>query len=188
VQEQRLGYWHKIGSVPAEDIVAVDETATWEGMERKVAWSLQGKKVYRYRQKNKGQKYTLIGAISVEGVVCHKIIKGSMKKQDFLEFVKTELCPKLNEKKVVIMDNLNSHKAIEVQQMISQTGARLLYLPVYSPEFNPIEMMWSVLKSFIRQFHDSPVKNIQSIIQASLLLINPSSFANWFAKCCYCTP
>jgi hypothetical protein len=59
VQEQRLGYWHKIGSVPAEDIVAVDETATWEGMERKVAWSLQGKKVYSYRQKNKGQKYTL---------------------------------------------------------------------------------------------------------------------------------
>jgi hypothetical protein len=114
VQEQRLGYWHKIGSVSAEDIVAVDETATWEGMERKVAWSLQGKKVYRYRQKNKGQKYTLIGAISVEGVVCHKIIKGSMKKRDFLEFVKTELCPKLNEKKVVIMDNLNSHKAIEV--------------------------------------------------------------------------
>jgi hypothetical protein len=64
VQEQRLGYWHKIGSVPAEDIVAVDETATWEGMERKVAWSLQGKKVYSYRQKNKGQKYTLIGAIA----------------------------------------------------------------------------------------------------------------------------
>ncbi len=45
-------------------------------------------------------------------------------------------------------------------------------------------MMWSVLKNFIRQFHDAPVKNIQSIIQASLLLINPSSFANWFAKCC----
>ena len=49
MQEQRLGYWHKIGSVPAEDIVAVDETATWEGMERQVAWSLQGKKVYSYR-------------------------------------------------------------------------------------------------------------------------------------------
>ncbi len=73
-------------------------------------------KVYSYRQKNKGQKYTLIGAISVGGVVCHKIIKGSMKKQDFLEFVKAELCPKLNEKKMVIMDNLNGHKAIEVNR------------------------------------------------------------------------
>ncbi len=83
-----------MGSVPAEDIIAVDETATWEGMERQVAWSLQGEKVDSYRQKNKGQKYTLIGAISVGSVVCHKIIKGSMKKQDFLEFVKTELCPK----------------------------------------------------------------------------------------------
>ena len=111
-----------------------------------------------------------------------------MKKQDFFEFVKTELCSKLNEKKMVIMDNLNRHKAIEVQQMIRQTGACLWYLPVYSPEFNPIEMMWSVVKNFVRQFHNSPVKNIQSIIQASLLLINSSSFANWFAKCCYCTP
>ena len=79
-------------------------------------------------------------------------------------------------------------KKVYSYRLISQTGARLLYLPVYSPEFNPIEMMWSVLKNFIRQFHDSPVKNIQSITQASLLLINPSSFANWFAKCCYCTP
>ena len=88
-----------MGSVPAEDIIAVDETAMWQGMERQVAWSLQGKKVDSYRQNNKGQKYTLIGAISVGGVVCHKIIKGSMKKQDFLEFVKTELCPKYGQLK-----------------------------------------------------------------------------------------
>jgi len=74
------------------------------------------------------------------------------------------------------MDNLNSHKAPEVQEMIRQTGARLLYLPVYSPEFNPIEMMWSVLKNLIRQCHDSPIKNIRSIIAVCLLLINPSSF------------
>jgi transposase len=62
--------------------------------------------------------------------------------------------------------------------MISQTGARLLYFPVYSPESNPIEMMWSVLKNFICHFHDSPVKNMRSIIKASLLLINPSCFTN----------
>lgn len=166
----------------------MDETASWEGMERKFARSLRGKRVYSYRQKYKGQKHTIIGAISINGIVCHKTIKDSMKKGDFLEFVRTELCQKLNEKKVVIMDNLNSHKTEEVQQMIRQTGARLLYLPVYSPEFNPIEMTWSVLKNFIRQFHDSRIKNMQAIIKASLLLINPSSFVNWFAKCYYCTP
>ncbi len=54
--------------------------------------------------------------------------------------------------------------------MISETGAHLLYLPVCSPEFNAIEMMWSVFKSFIRQFDDSPARKIQSIIQACLLL------------------
>ncbi len=61
------------------------------------------------------------------------------------------------------MGNLNSHKVIEVQQMIRETGARLLYLPVCSPEFNAIEMMWSVFKSFMRQFDDLPARNIQSV-------------------------
>jgi len=156
-------------------------------MERRYARSIQGKRVYSYRQKYKGQKYTVIGAISAKDIVCYKMIKGSMKKQDFLEFVKTELCPRLNEKKVVIMDNLNSHKTAEVRQMIGQTGARLLYLPVYSPEFNPIEMMWSVLKNFIRQFQDSSTRNIHLIVKVSFLLINSSCFRNWFTKCCYRT-
>ena len=132
-------------------------------MERKVAWSLQGKKVYSYRQKDKGQKYTLIGAISVEGVVCHKIIKGSMKEQDFLEFVKTELCPKLNEKKVVIMDNLNSHKAIEVQQMISQTGARFLILLLnsyFSSILHPLLIKCCI---FIKNDYKSPFRVCTSL-------------------------
>ncbi len=62
-----------------------------------------------------------------------------MKKGDFLEFLRSELCPKLEARKVVIMD-------WEVEELIRGTGARILYLPVYAPELNPIETMWSVLK------------------------------------------
>ncbi|WP_206336930.1 transposase, partial [Synechococcus sp. 65AY640] len=85
-------------------------------------------------------------------------------------------------------DNLNIHKSREVEELIRGTGARILYLPVYAPELNPIEMMWSVLKHFIRQLCRIGKYSMEQIVKTSLLLINPSSFRSWFAKCCYCTP
>jgi transposase len=75
-----------------------------------------------------------------------------------------------------------------VEELIRGTGARILYLPVYAPELNPIEMMWSVLKHFIRQLCRIGKYSMEQIVKTSLLLINPSSFRSWFAKCCYCTP
>jgi len=111
-----------------------------------------------------------------------------MKKGDFLEFLRSELCPKLEARKVVIMDNLNIHRSREVEELIRATGARILYLPVYAPELNPIEMMGSVLKHFIRQLSRVGKYSVEQIVQTCLLLINPSCFRSWFAKCCYCTP
>ncbi|MFS8903101.1 IS630 family transposase [Synechococcus sp. H60.4] len=188
VQRERLAYSQEVRDIAAEDLIALDQTGVWEGMERGVARSLRGQRAYHYRQRYKGEKHTVIGAISLRGVVGCRVIKGGMKKEDFLEFLRSELCPKLDARKVVIMDNLNIHRSREVEELIRGTGARILYLPVYAPELNPIEMMWSVLKHFIRQFSRVGKYSMEQIVQTSLLLINPSCFRSWFAKCCYCTP
>ncbi|WAS04629.1 hypothetical protein LQF76_11450 [Gloeomargaritales cyanobacterium VI4D9] len=99
VQEQHLEYLYKIGNIPAEDIISVDETATQEGIERQVVQGLRGKKfivIARY----KGQKHTLIGAISVDGIVCYKIIKGSRfnKETEFFRICKNRIMPKIERK------------------------------------------------------------------------------------------
>ncbi|MFS8903345.1 IS630 family transposase [Synechococcus sp. H60.4] len=188
VQRERLAYSQEVRDIPVEDLIALDQTGVWEGMERGVARSLRGQRAYHYRQRYKGEKHTVIGAISLRGVVGCRVIKGGMKKGDFLEFLRSELCPKLDARKVVIMDNLNIHRSREVEELIRGTGARILYLPVYAPELNPIEMMWSVLKHFIRQFSRVGKYSMEQIVQTSLLLINPSCFRSWFAKCCYCIP
>ena len=107
---------------------------------------------FKRSQRYKGEKHPVIGAISVRGVVGCRVIKGGMKKEDFLEFLRSELCPKLDARKVGIMDNFNIHRSREVEELIRGTGARILHLPVYAPEVNPIEMMGSALKRFIRQF------------------------------------
>jgi len=186
-QQERLDYWQKIKDVKPEDLVFIDETGIWQGMERTTARSLQGRRAFSHRSCYKGQKYTVIGAISIDGLVCIKTIKDSMNAEEFQTFVRDDLSPKLSQGKVVVMDNLKIHKSEQVQQMIRDTGARPLYLPKYSPDFNPIEMMWSVLKTFIRLFIPQSLLAIQQVLRLFLLLLDKSFFKNWFAKCCYCT-
>ncbi|WP_271255305.1 transposase [Pseudanabaena sp. Chao 1811] len=108
----------------AEDLICIDETGVWQGMERSVARSECGKRVFSLRPFYKGQKYTIIGAISVDGIVCLKTIQGSMKGADFLTFVQDDLVPKLRPEHRIIMDNLNCHKVEGVAKAITATGAK----------------------------------------------------------------
>jgi putative transposase len=150
VQKERVDYWQEVKDIDSESLIFIDESAIWEGMERAVARSPKGTRAFCLRETYKGQKHRLIGAISIKGLVAMKIIKGSMKGKDFEAFIRDDLCPQLSSSNFVVMDNLNSHKTIQVQELIRATGAKPLYLPRYAPEFNPIEMLWSVLKAFIR--------------------------------------
>jgi transposase len=188
VQQERVDYWQEVKDVAPENLIFIDESALWEGMERPVARSPKGRKAFCLRAAYKGQKHTLIGAISIKGLVCIKTIKGSMKGKDFEAFIQDDLCPHLSSEHVVVMDNLNSHKSIQVQQLITATGAKPLYLPRYSPDFNPIEMLWSVLKAFVRKFKPPSLLAINIVLKTFFLLIDKSFFTNWFSKCCYCIP
>lgn len=106
----------------AENLICIDETGVWQGMERSVARSESGKRVFSYRPLYKGQKHTIIGAISVAGIVTMKTIQGSMKGEDFLTFIKDDLVPKLRPEHRVIMDNLSCHKVEGVAKAITDTG------------------------------------------------------------------
>jgi len=99
-----------VKDVKPEDLICIDETGIWEGMERPMARSLEGHRAFSYRKSYKGQKHTVIGAISMDGLVCIKTIKDSMKGEDFKPFVREDLCLKLSQGKVVVMDNLKIHK------------------------------------------------------------------------------
>ena len=186
VQQQRCQFWQELQDVKAEHIICIDETGIWQGMERSVARSEQGKKAFSHRSCYKGTKHTVIGAMSVDGLVCLKMIQGSMKGADFLAFVKDDLASNLHSEHRVIMDNLSAHKVNGVEQAITATGAKVLYLPTYSPDFNPIEMLWSVLKHFIRLLKPDSLKLLQHLLNILPLLLQKSFYKNWFTKCCYC--
>lgn len=114
-------------------------------------------------------------------------LDGSMGGEAFKVFVEKCLLPQLWPGAVVVMDNVQSHKVAAIERMIQSVGASVLYLSPYSPDFNPIELWWSQLKSFLRQFSPTTTKMVDILIATALDLINPKHLKNWFANCCYCT-
>ena len=114
-------------------------------------------------------------------------IDNSMDSQAFEVFIDQCLVPQLWSGAVVVMDNLPAHKVDSIKPMIEAVGASILCLSPYSPDFNPIELRWSQLKSLLRQFSPSTTKMVDTIIAVALDLVNPKHLKNWFTNCCYCT-
>ena len=131
-------------------------------------------------------KITAIGAIRVKKVVALMTMNDSMNGQAFEMFIENFLVPELWLGAVVVMDNLPAHKIAFIAPMIQAVGASIINLSPYSPDFNPIELWWSQLKSFLRKFSPTTPKMIDTLIAGSLDLINPQHLKNWFTKCCYC--
>lgn len=96
------------------------------------------------------------------------------------------IVPQLWSGAVVVMDNLPGHQIASIEPLIAAVGASILNLSPYSPDFNPIELWWSQLKAFLRQFSPTTTKRVDILIATALALVNPEHLRNWFANC-YCT-
>lgn len=123
----------------------------WLNFTRTHGRSERGKRCHGQRPKPKGKIVTLIGAMCMTGVIASLMFAGGTNTETFLFFVREILVPALWKGAVVVMDNLNVHTNQLVIEAIESVGAKVLFLPTYSPELNPIEMLWSKLKAFLRK-------------------------------------
>jgi len=133
------------------------------------------------------KKVTVIGVISLKRVVALIAMDNSMDSQAFEVFIEKCLVPELWSGAVIVRDNLPAHKVDTIKPMIKAVGASILCLYPYSPDFNPIELWWSQLKSLLQQFLPTTTKLVDTIIAVALDLTNPKHLKNWFTNCCYCT-
>jgi putative transposase len=165
----------------------LDETGIILGLTRTHARSQPGTRVTELKPFYRGAKVTAIGAISINKVLALMTMNDSMDGQAFALFIEKFLCPQLWAGAVVVMDNLPAHKLASILPMITDVGASVICLSPYSPDFNPIELWWSQLKSFLRMFAPTTSSMIDRIIAVALNLMNPQHLKNWFTNCCYCT-
>jgi transposase len=128
---------------------------------------------------------TVLGAISVSGWLAIMSVEAATDGDVFLAYVEHVLCPQLKPGHCVIMDNLSAHKVAGVRELIESTGARLLYLPPYSPDFNPIEKCWAQLKQHLRAAKARSVSVLEQALQSALHALTPTQVKAYFRHCGY---
>jgi hypothetical protein len=125
-------------------LVFIDESGVNLALTRFFGRSTKGQRAYSKSQNKRGANISILGAISQSGILAQCPIMGAADRITFEAFVSQKLVPKLGEGAWVILDNCSIHKGERIRQLIEKAGAKLLYLPTYSPEFNPIENCWRV--------------------------------------------
>ena len=123
---------------------------------------------------------TILGAMSLDGIIAAMTIEEATDGDIFLAFVQQVLCPALKPGDVVVMDNLSSHKAAAVRLSIEKVGAELLYLPPYSPDMNPIEKAWAKLKELLRAAQARTREVLEQAVADALKRITPDNAKAWF--------
>lgn len=103
----------------------------------------------------------------------------------FVAYIEQVLCPALRPGDIVVMDNLAVHKSPEVQRLVAQSGAEVRFLPAYSPDLNPIEKMWSKIKSLLRSAEARTPAELDKAISLAFSKITAKDAAGWFASCGY---
>jgi transposase len=113
--------------------------------------ALSGERVVDHKPANWGDNLSIVGAVRADRVLCHQTFVGAVNGPRFVEFVRETLCPRLYPGDVIVLDNLRAHHAPAVRELVEGVGARLLFLPPYSPDLSPIEPCWSFVKHHLRR-------------------------------------
>lgn len=128
---------------------------------------------------------TILGAVRVDGTTACMAIEGATDTEVFRAYVSEVLVPALRPGDLVIMDNLTPHKNQQTLALIETAGARAVFLPAYSPDLNPIEMMWSKVKAALRAAQARTHDSLMGALALALDSISASDTRNWFAHCGY---
>jgi hypothetical protein len=127
------------GRLRAGRFVFVDECSTNTSLSPIYGWSRRGSRVYFEVPRNWGANVTLVSSMSLEGMGASLAVEGPTTREVFEAYLERVLTPALEPGQIVVMDNLSSHKGPRVRELVEGRGCKLLYLPPYSPDLNPIE-------------------------------------------------
>jgi transposase len=170
-------------SVDLHNLVFVDESGVNIGMARLFARSIRGERAVGKIPRNTGENVSLIGALSLEGLIATMSVKGSVDTDVFLTYLSHVLLPQLWPGAIVVMDNLKVHHATAVRAAIEAVGARLVFLPPYSPDLSPIELCWSKVKQFLRSQAAPTYEALHQAITQAVNAITEDDAFGWFAHC-----
>lgn len=170
-------------SVDLHNLVFVDQSGVNIGMARLFARAIRGERAVGKMPRSKGENVSIIGALSLNGLIATMSVKGSVDTDVFLTYLNHVLLPQLWSGAIVVMDNLKVHHATAVRSVIESVGARVMFLPPYSPDLSPIELCWSKLKQFLRSQSARTYEALHQAITQAVNAITENDAFGWFAYC-----
>ena len=127
----------------------------------------------------------MISSVRLNGTTACMTIEGATNTEVFQAYVREVLVPSLHLGDIVVMDNLGAHKNDDTIALIEQAGAQVRFLPAYSPDLNPIEMMWSKVKALLRKAQARNHSSLLTAIASALNAVTPDDALGWFTACGY---
>lgn len=171
----------------ARRVVFLDETGASTKLTRRLGRAPRGQRLIAKVPHGHWKTTTFVGGLRLSGFTAPLVVDGPMNGKTFLAYVEQHLAPTLSAGDVVVMDNLAAHKVKGVRQAIEAVGARLVYLPPYSPDFNPIEQAFAKLKWLLRSAAERTVDALERAIADALDRFSPRECRNYFRNSGYAT-
>ena len=163
----------------------IDESGAHLGMTRLYGRAAPGQRVREGSPGTSGPHYTFIASLSVQGIDAPVIFEGALNGDIFETYARDLLGPTLKRNDIVVMDNLAAHKQTRIREAIEARGAQVVFLPPYSPDFNPIELCWSKVKTGLRQAKARTFDALVDALCDALRAVTPNDALAWFAHCGY---
>jgi transposase len=173
---------------PLRDVrqyVFLDECGVTTDLLRRYGRSPRGTRLHDHTPCSHWETHTVIAALRLEGLRAPAVFEGPIDSPTFLAYVEQVLVPTLRPGDVVVLDNLAVHKQPEVRTAIEQVGARVQFLPPYSPDFNPIELAFAKLKAFLRAARPRTFDQVCNLLAIALELFTPDECAAYARHCGY---
>ncbi len=156
-------------------------------MVRMYARAKKGQRARAAVPTKRGKNVSIIGAISIKEIVTSVNLLGGIDNLTFTAFIHQKLLPNLWKGACVIMDNYSIHKGEDIEQLIESAGGKLVYLPPYSPDFSPIENMWSKVKRILRTIGARTYRDLETAIATAFDAVTTDDLISWFTHCCHYT-
>ncbi|CAN5433347.1 hypothetical protein BH09SUM1_BH09SUM1_27940 [soil metagenome] len=185
MREKRSQWRGKIEGIDLDRLVFIDETGAKTNMTRRYGRAAKGERVNDSTPSGHWGTTTCVACVTTRGPIAPFLLEGAIDGDAFLIYVERVLAPLLRPGDVLVMDNLSTHKSQPARRAIEAAGARILDLPPYSPDLNPIEKMWSKLKAYLRKAAARTPEALTEAVAQALRTITIQDAFGWFRSCGY---
>jgi transposase len=182
---KRAWYWRKVKELCHRRLRFIDETGINVSLTRRYGRSMRGERISEAVPKNYRQQQSIISSMGIDGAAAMFTIEGAVDTSAFDVYVERVLRPTMRKGDIFVLDNLTAHHASRIEEVAAECEAQVLWLAPYSPDFSPIELLWSKIKTGLRKAKARTIEELGHALNKGLELVTTKDCRAWFEHCGY---